>query len=202
MAKRAFDLFWSLLGLAVLSPLLLAVAIVVKLEDGGPVFFRQVRVGRDGRPFRIWKFRTMGVDAERRGAAITVGQDPRITRAGRRLRDLKLDELPQLLNVAAGQMSLVGPRPEVPRYVAQYTEAQRAILALRPGITDLASIKYRREGELLAASEDPEATYMREIVPDKIRINLAYAAGAGLWSDLRVILATLKLAPVPALPGE
>lgn len=202
MAKRAFDLFWALLGLALLSPVLLAVAAAVKLEDGGPVFFRQVRVGQGGRLFRIWKFRTMGVDAERRGAAITVGEDPRITKVGRRLRDLKLDELPQLLNVAAGEMSLVGPRPEVPKYVDHYTEAQRAILDLRPGITDLASIKYRRESELLARAEDPEATYLREIVPDKIRINLAYAAQAGLWSDFRVILATLGLAPVPALRGD
>lgn len=201
MAKRAFDLFWALLGLALLSPLLLLVAAAVKLEDRGPVFFRQVRIGRGGRPFRIWKFRTMGVDAERRGLAITVGRDPRITRVGHFLRGAKLDELPQLLNVVAGEMSLVGPRPEVPQFVGLYTEAQRAILALRPGITDLASIKYRHESELLAQAEHPDEAYVRVIVPDKIRINLAYAAQASLWSDFRVILATLGLLPTPRVPG-
>ncbi|GLH68475.1 sugar transferase [Geothrix rubra] len=195
MAKRTFDLFWSALGLVVLSPVLLLVALLVKLEDGGPVFFRQVRVGRGGRPFRIWKFRTMVVDAERRGGAITVGQDIRITRIGRYLRSTKLDEFPQLLNVLSGEMSLVGPRPEVPRYVDHYTEAQRGILGLRPGITDLASIKYRNESELLGQAEDPEATYIQEVLPDKIRINLAYASRAGVWSDFLVILATLGLFP-------
>lgn len=195
MAKRAFDLFWSLLGLVVLFPLLALVAILVKLEDGGPVFFRQVRIGRRGRPFRIWKFRTMVVDAERHGRAITVGQDPRITRIGLHLRNTKLDEIPQLLNVAAGEMSLVGPRPEVPRYVELYSEPQRAILALRPGITDLASIKYRNESDILAEADDPDETYIQKLLPDKIRINLAYASRAGLWSDFLVILATLGLFP-------
>ena len=169
MPKRLFDLFWSALGLALLSPLLLLVALAVKAEDGGPVFFRQVRIGRGGRPFGIWKFRTMVVDAERQGRSITVGQDPRITRIGRRLRATKLDEIPQLLNVLVGEMSLVGPRPEVPRYVDLYTESQRAILALRPGITDLASIKYRNESELLAEAENPDETYIQVLLPDKIR---------------------------------
>jgi len=201
MAKRAFDLFWSVLGLAVLFPLLVLVALVVKLQDGGPVFFRQIRVGRGGRPFRIWKFRTMVVEAEPQGRAITVGRDPRITRAGQYLRSTKLDELPQLLNVAAGEMSLVGPRPEVPRFVAFYSEDQRAILALRPGVTDLASIKYRNESDLLAQAEDPDETYIRILLPDKIRINLAYASQAGLWSDFLVILATLGLFPPARIPG-
>ena len=193
MGKRAFDLFWSSLGLVVLSPVLALLALAVKLEDGGPVFFRQLRIGRGGRPFRIWKFRTMVVDADRQGRAITVGRDPRITRVGHWLRDSKLDEIPQLLNVFSGEMSLVGPRPEVPRYVELYTEAQRAILALRPGITDLASIKYRNESDLLGAAENPDETYMQILLPDKIRINLAYASEAGLWSDFLVILATLGL---------
>jgi len=193
VGKRAFDLFWSALGLAVLSPVLALVALAVKLEDGGPVFFRQLRIGRRGRPFRIWKFRTMVVDADRQGRAITVGRDPRITRVGHWLRDSKLDEIPQLLNVFSGEMSLVGPRPEVPRYVELYTEAQRAILALRPGITDLASIKYRNESDLLGAAENPDETYVQILLPDKIRINLAYASEAGLWSDFLVILATLGL---------
>jgi len=195
MAKRAFDLFWSILGLVVLAPLLVLAAALVKLEDHGPVFFRQVRIGRGGLPFRIWKFRTMVVDAERQGRAITVGRDPRITRIGAWLRDTKLDELPQLLNVVAGDMSLVGPRPEVPRYVELYSDAQRAILALRPGITDLASIKYRHESELLATAENPDETYVRVLLPDKLRINLAYAARADVWSDFLVILATLGLFP-------
>jgi len=195
VGKRAFDLFWSSLGLVVLSPVLALLALAVKLEDGGPVFFRQLRIGQGGRPFRIWKFRTMVVDADRQGRAITVGRDPRITRVGHRLRDTKLDEIPQLLNVFLGEMSLVGPRPEVPRYVELYTEAQRTILALRPGITDLASIKYRNESDLLGAAENPDETYVQILLPDKIRINLAYAAEAGLWSDFLVILATLGLFP-------
>lgn len=202
MAKRAFDLFWSILGLVVLAPLLVLAAVLVKLEDRGPVFFRQVRIGRGGLPFRIWKFRTMVVDAERQGRAITVGRDPRITRIGAWLRDSKLDELPQLLNVVAGDMSLVGPRPEVPRYVELYSEAQRAILALRPGITDLASIKYRHESELLAKAENPDETYIRVLLPDKLRINLAYAARADVWSDFLVILATLGLYPAGRVHPE
>ncbi len=202
MPKRLFDLFWSALGLALLSPLLLLVALAVKAEDGGPVFFRQVRIGRGGRPFGIWKFRTMVVDAERQGRSITVGQDPRITRIGRRLRATKLDEIPQLLNVLVGEMSLVGPRPEVPRYVDLYTESQRAILALRPGITDLASIKYRNESELLAEAENPDETYIQVLLPDKIRINLDYAVRANLRTDFLVILATLGLYPEARLQGD
>jgi lipopolysaccharide/colanic/teichoic acid biosynthesis glycosyltransferase len=201
MAKRAFDLFWSLLGLALLAPVLALVALAVKVEDGGPVFFRQVRIGRGGLPFRIWKFRTMVVDAERQGRSITVGRDPRITRVGAWLRDTKLDEIPQLLNVVTGEMSLVGPRPEVPRYVELYTEPQRAILALRPGITDLASIKYRNESELLAQAADPDETYVRVILPDKVAINLSYAARAGVGADFLVILSTLGLFPVARIPG-
>lgn len=201
MAKRTFDLFWSVLGLVVLSPVLALVALAVKLEDGGPVFFRQIRIGIGGRAFRIWKFRTMVVDAERQGRSITVGQDPRITRVGARLRDSKLDEIPQLVNVLVGEMSLVGPRPEVPRYVELYSEAQRAILALRPGITDLASIKYRNESDLLAEAENPDETYVQILLPDKIRLNLAYASRAGIWSDFLVILATLRLFPVARIRG-
>lgn len=201
MLKRAFDLFWSMLGLAVLFPLLALTALLVKLEDGGPIFFRQVRIGRGGRPFRIWKFRTMVVDAERQGRSITVGRDPRITRTGHHLRNTKLDEMPQLLNVLVGEMSFVGPRPEVPRYVELYTEAQRTILALRPGITDLASIKYRNESELLAEAADPDETYVQVIMPDKLRINQAYAAQSGLWSDVLVILATLGLYPAARIAG-
>ncbi|HJV48219.1 MAG TPA: sugar transferase [Geothrix sp.] len=201
MAKRAFDLFWSILGLAVLLPLLALVALAVKAEDGGSIFFRQVRIGRGGVPFRIWKFRTMVVDAERQGRSITVGRDPRITRIGHFLRGTKLDEIPQLLNVLVGEMSFVGPRPEVPRYVELYSEPQRAILGLRPGITDLASIKYRNESELLAQAADPDATYVDRIMPDKLRINLAYAAQASVATDFLVILATLGLYPAARIRG-
>ncbi len=178
-----------------LTPLFLVVAISIKLDDGGPVFFRQERVGQGGKHFRIWKFRTMVVNAEKIGRQITVGRDPRITRVGHWLRKYKLDELPQLFNVLSGDMTLVGPRPEVPRYVALYTPEQRAVLDLLPGITDPASVRYRHESELLAQSNDPERTYIEEIMPEKIRINLAYAEHASLLRDFWVILQTLGLVP-------
>lgn len=189
--KRPFDLACSLTGLALLLPVFAGVAVAIKLMDPGPVFFRQERIGLHGRPFRIWKFRTMVVDAPRMGAAITVGADSRITRVGGFLRKYKLDELPQLLNVATGEMSLVGPRPEVPRYVALYTEAQREVLRLKPGITDWASIKYRDESAILAKAEDPETMYRKILMPDKIRLNLDYAGKASLVKDISVIIATL-----------
>lgn len=195
MAKRGFDIFWAMVGLFLLWPLFLVVALLIKLEDHGPVFFRQVRVGWKGQLFRMWKFRTMVVDAEYLGRAITVGRDPRITRVGHWLRATKVDELPQLINVWLGDMSLVGPRPEVQKYVDLYTEDQRRVLELRPGITDLASVKYRRESELLAASKDPDRTYVEAIMPEKLRINLDYAAHASLPGDFRVILMTLGLWP-------
>jgi lipopolysaccharide/colanic/teichoic acid biosynthesis glycosyltransferase len=195
MSKRLFDLFWATVGLLLLWPVFLVVAVLIKLEDRGPVFFRQVRVGWKGQSFRMWKFRTMVVDAERLGRAITVGRDPRITRVGHWLRATKVDELPQLLNVWLGEMSLVGPRPEVQKYVNLYTEDQRRVLELRPGITDLASVKYRRESEVLAAADDPDRAYVEEIMPEKIQINLEYAAQASLWGDFRVILMTLGLWP-------
>jgi lipopolysaccharide/colanic/teichoic acid biosynthesis glycosyltransferase len=195
LAKRIFDLFWATVGLLLLWPIFLVVAVLIKLEDRGPVFFRQVRVGWKGQSFRMWKFRTMVVDAERLGRAITVGRDPRITRVGHWLRATKVDELPQLLNVWLGEMSLVGPRPEVQKYVNLYTEDQRRVLELRPGITDLASVKYRRESEVLAAADDPDRTYVEAIMPEKIQINLEYAAQASLLGDFRVILMTLGLWP-------
>jgi lipopolysaccharide/colanic/teichoic acid biosynthesis glycosyltransferase len=201
---RLFDLFWSLLGLLVLAPVFLLVGILIKAEDGGPVFFLQRRVGFKGRPFRILKFRTMRLDAEQTGLPITVGQDPRITRVGRWLRKTKVDELPQLVNVVLGQMGLVGPRPEVPRFVALYTEEQAQVLLLRPGITDAASIMYRCENEVLRRSADPEAFYIENIMPNKLRVNLAYAAQATLWTHFKVILATLGLLrpPVKVRSGE
>lgn len=194
-AKRAFDLFWAVFGLALLWPLFAAVALLIKLDDGGSVFFRHERAGFRGRPFMLLKFRTMREQPAGAvpGPQLTVGADPRVTRAGRFLRRNKLDELPQLLNVLRGEMSLVGPRPEAPRYVALYTPEQRRVLELLPGITDPASIKYRHESELLACSPDPEAAYIAEIMPEKIRLNLRYAAAANLLRDTGIILRTLLL---------
>lgn len=190
-AKRACDLFGAVAGLVILSPLLVAIGVAIALADGRPVFFRQERVGRGGRMFRMWKFRTMVVQAERMGALLTASGDSRVTRVGRWLRRHKLDELPQLLNVVRGEMSLVGPRPEVPRYVALYTPAQREVLALVPGITDPASIRYADEGVLLAGAADPERLYVEELMPEKIRLNLEYARGATPLTDLAAIGATL-----------
>lgn len=192
LPKRICDLLLTIPALALLAPLFGVIALLIKAGDGGPVFFRQKRVGYRGKPFYLWKFRTMIVPPEnKRGIPLTIGADPRITPAGRWLRQTKIDELPQLLNVLRGEMSLVGPRPEVPRYVALYTREQRAVLEIFPGITDPASIRYRRESELLAGSPDPEGTYIDQIMPTKIRLNLDYAAQATVWSDFKVILRTL-----------
>ena len=189
--KRLFDIFWTSLGLLLLWPVFLVIALLIKIDDGGPVFYRQIRVGRGGKPFRIWKFRTMVVDADKIGGSLTIGRDPRITRTGYWLRKFKLDELPQLFNVLSGEMSLVGPRPEVPEYVARYTQDQKRVLELTPGITDPASIAYRNENEILASSDDPEAVYLSEIMPEKIRLNLQYAEKSTVWTDFLTILKTL-----------
>ena len=191
-AKRTFDLVGAGLGVVLLAPLLALLALLVKAEDRGPVLFKQERVGYRGRRFRIWKFRTMVPDAETRGLPLTVERDPRLTRIGAWMRRLKLDELPQLFNVLVGDMSLVGPRPDVPRYVALYRAPERRVLELVPGMTDEASIRYLGESTLLAASPDPEPHYLEVIAPDKIRLSLAYAARATVWSDLRAILKTLR----------
>ena len=190
MAKRLFDLFFSALGLMVLAPVLLVLASLVWLEDRGPVFYRQVRVGWQGKPFRIWKFRSMVLNADQIGLPLTVGRDPRITRIGMVLRGSKLDELPQLINVLVGEMSFVGPRPEVQKYVDLYSNEQRRVLDLRPGITDLASIRYRSEAELLYASSNPEQTYITQIMSEKIRLNLEYAQNSSVIADVGVIVKT------------
>ncbi|MGH7603736.1 MAG: sugar transferase [Gemmatimonadaceae bacterium] len=198
LGKRSFDLATSISGLAVLSPLMLVIAILVKSEDGGSVFFRQERIGRGGRPFRMWKFRTMIPDAPAAGLPLTTAGDTRITRIGSWLREHKLDELPQLLNVIRGEMTLVGPRPEVRKYVDMYTSEQRSVLALDPGITDPASILFADEGALLAEHSDPERFYIERVVPEKIRINLEYADRATCLSDLTVVLETIaKMIPSP-----
>lgn len=192
MAKRLFDIVLSATGLVLLSPLLLAIAVWIKLDSPGPVFFRQERIGRHGVPFRIHKFRTMVHGGQ--GALITVGADRRITRAGAFLRGFKFDELPQLIDVLQGTMSLVGPRPEVPRYVALYPETLRnKVLSVRPGITDVASLEYRDEGERLARAADPEHEYVHVVMPAKLQLAAQYVDHASLAFDLRLILRTFKL---------
>jgi lipopolysaccharide/colanic/teichoic acid biosynthesis glycosyltransferase len=193
MLKRAFDATAALLGLVLLSPLLLALALWVRLDSPGPIFFRQERVGRGGRLFRIHKFRTMVHEPGATGLPLTVGQDARITRAGRVLRRHKLDELPQLLDVLIGDMSLVGPRPEVPRYVAHYPDHLREkLLSVRPGLTDPASLAHLDESERLGRSSDPERTYVEEILPAKLRQAEHYVDHASLALDLRVLWRTLR----------
>lgn len=188
MLKRAFDIFFSAGALIVLAPLLLVVAVWIKVDSKGPVLFRQTRVGRRGREFRICKFRTMAVDAERRGPQITMGADSRITAAGRFLRKYKIDEFPQFFNVLIGDMSVVGPRPEVPRYVALYPPDQRDIvLSVRPGITDLASIEYRDENDLLGSSADPEHTYVAQVMPEKLRLCERYVRERSFLGDMAII---------------
>jgi len=189
--KRAMDIVIAGGALLVLWPALLLVAALIKIDDPGPVFYRQVRVGRDGREFRIFKFRTMVVDADKKGLAITVGKDNRITRMGAFLRKTKLDELAQLINVFLGDMSFVGPRPEVPKYVNMYTPYQRQVLLVRPGITDYASIAYRNENDLLAGADDPEKMYIETIMPDKIELNMKYLREISPLADIRLIFGTI-----------
>ncbi len=191
IAKRAMDIVLSACALAVLWPLLLLIALAIWIDDPGPVFYRQVRVGRNGKTFRIFKFRSMVMDADKKGLAITVGRDSRITRVGTVLRKTKLDELAQLLNVLFGQMSFVGPRPEVPKYVELYTPYQRQVLLVRPGITDYASIAYRNENDLLAGAPNPEAMYIEQIMPDKIELNMKYLREISPLADIRLILKTI-----------
>lgn len=192
MTKRAFDLLLAAIGLLLLSPLLAAIALAIKLDSPGPVFFRQERVGRRGRPFHIHKFRTMVADAPERGPALTVGDDARITRTGRFLRARRLDELPQLIDVLVGCMSLVGPRPELPRYVARYPAGLRErVLAVRPGLTDPAALASLDESARLAQAADPEREYVEVLLPAKLRVSADYAERASLASDAQVIVRTL-----------
>ena len=194
MAKRAFDLLGASLALLLLSPLMLAIALAIKFDSRGPVFFRQQRVGRHGALFRIHKFRTMVADAPLRGPALTVGADARITRVGQWLRRTRLDELPQFIDVLAGRMSLVGPRPEVPRYVAHYPpELRERVLSVRPGITDPASLLFIDEAELLRRAADPEREYLEVILPRKLQCAADYAEHATLWTDLGLLARTLRV---------
>lgn len=192
MSKRLFDLIFASLGLVILSPLLLLMAAWIKFDSTGSIFFRQERVGQYGKTFRIHKFRTMVTDAEKRGLQITVGNDSRITRSGAFLRRYKLDELPQLIDVIIGKMSLVGPRPEVPKYVAYYpSDVRDIVLSVKPGITDLASIEFKDENTLLAKSTNPEQTYINEVLPLKLRYCVEYIQQQTLLLDFKIILRTL-----------
>ena len=192
-AKRAMDVLISGAALCVLWPVFLLIALAIVIDDPGPVFYRQVRVGRGGKEFRIFKFRSMIADADRKGLQITVGRDSRITRVGALLRKTKLDELAQLINVFLGQMSFVGPRPEVPRYVALYTPYQRQVLLVRPGITDYASIAYRNENDLLAGADDPERMYIEEIMPAKLELNMRYLHEISPLCDVKLIFKTIAV---------
>ena len=189
--KRLFDILASGIGIIILSPVLLIIALRIKSGSDGPVFFKQIRVGQDGKEFKILKFRTMVVDAEKMGRQITVGADNRITKVGGFLRKYKLDELPQLFNVFKGDMSLVGPRPEVPRYVDMYTEEQKKVLNVKPGITDLASIRYKDENELLGQAENPDEFYINTIMPDKLALNLEYINKSNVFYDIYIIIETI-----------
>lgn len=206
MAKRGLDIFLSLVAIGLLVPVFLLCALAVRLDSPGPVLFRQVRVGLHGRPFRILKFRTMRHEPATEGALVTSSNDGRITSAGRWLRRSKLDELPQLFNVLAGEMSLVGPRPEVPKYVALYPPALRElVLSVRPGITDEAAIEFRDEGELLAGSPDPDQLYREEILPRKLARYADYARSHTIVGDLGILWRTLLAVvttrtPPPHLP--
>lgn len=189
--KRLVDLLLSALLLLVFSPILLLLGAAVWMESGRPVFFKQIRVGKGEKEFTLLKFRSMYVNAEARGQLTLGDRDPRVTRVGYFLRKSKLDELPQLINVFRGDMSLVGPRPEVPKYVALYNEEQRKVLNVKPGITDMASIEYMDEAEILAQAEDPEKKYIEEVMPHKLSINLSYQKRRrGVLSDLKVLMLT------------
>ena len=188
--KRVFDVMASGLGLLLLSPLFLIIAIWVKTDSPGPVFYRQTRVGRGNRDFRLFKFRSMRVGSDKKGLITVGGRDPRVTRSGYYIRKYKLDELPQLINVFIGDMSLVGPRPEVRKYVDLYTPEQLHVLDVRPGITDLASIRYRNENELLEQAADPEQYYREVVMQDKLRINSEYIADRSFFKDIKIIFLT------------
>lgn len=192
MAKRLFDIFFSLSGLVLLGPLLILIMIIIKADSKGKVFYIQKRVGKGNKEFRLFKFRTMRNDSDIYGLLTVGNKDPRITSSGYYLRKYKLDEIPQLYNVLKGEMSFVGPRPEVRKYVELYNKEQMKVLDVKPGITDLASVKYRNENELLAGSDDPEKLYTKEIMPDKLRINLEYISERSLIKDIRIIIQTLK----------
>ena len=191
MLKRIFDITLSLFGLIILLPFILIIAILIKIDSKGPVFFKQIRVTKNGKEFKIFKYRTMRVGSDKY-SQITVGKDGRITKIGSFLRKYKLDEIPQLINVLIGDMSLVGPRPEVPKYVALYTDEQKEILKVRAGITDYASIEFSDENDLLASEKNPEEAYIEKIMPKKIELNKKYLSEISVLTDIKIILLTIK----------
>ena len=191
MLKRIFDITLSLFGLIILLPFMLIIAILIKIDSKGSVFFKQIRVTKNGKEFKIFKYRTMRVGSDKY-SQITVGKDGRITKIGSFLRKYKLDEIPQLINVLIGDMSLVGPRPEVPKYVALYTDEQKEILKVRAGITDYASIEFSDENDLLALEEEPEKAYIEKIMPKKIELNKKYLSEISVLTDIKIILLTIK----------
>ena len=192
MIKRLFDIIFSFLGLILTAPILVIIAFLIKINSPGPVFYRVERVGKNGKLFKIFKFRSMVKDAEKLGGPSTAADDPRLTEIGKFLKRVQLDELPQLINVLKGEMSLVGPRPEVKLYVDMMTEEEKnLILSIRPGMTDLASLWNFREGEVLKGSPDPEKTYLEKIRPEKIRFQIEYVKNRSFWLDLKIILRTI-----------
>ena len=191
IVKRIFDFFAALIGIIILLPIFIIVSIAIKLDSPGNIMFLQKRVGKCGKKFDIFKFRTMVTNAERLGKQITVGKDNRITKVGAFLRKYKIDELPQLFNVLKGDMSLVGPRPEVPKYVALYNEEQKKVLSVRPGITDLASLKYSDENDILGKVENPEEYYINVIMKDKLSLNLEYIEKSNLFFDISLVIKTI-----------
>ena len=191
MLKRIFDITLSLFGLIILLPFMLIIAILIKFDSKGTVFFKQIRITKGGKEFKIFKYRTMKVGSDKY-SQITVGKDERITKIGSFLRKYKLDEIPQLINVLIGDMSLVGPRPEVPKYVALYTDEQKEILKVRAGITDYASIEFSNENDLLALEKDSEKAYIEKIMPRKIELNKKYLSEISVMTDIKIILLTIK----------
>jgi lipopolysaccharide/colanic/teichoic acid biosynthesis glycosyltransferase len=191
MLKRLFDIIFSLMGLLALAPVFVVISLLIKWEDDGPVFYRGVRVGRSGKPFKIFKFRTMVVDADKIGGTSTSEDDLRITKVGRFIRKYKFDEFPQLLNVLIGEMSVVGPRPQVQWAVDLYKPEERILLMVKPGISDYASIKFKNEALILKGSEDTDKVYLEKIAPEKIRLGLEYVKNRSLWVDLQIIFTTI-----------
>jgi len=192
MIKRTFDILFSFIGLIILSPLFLIIAVFIKTDTKGPVFYKQSRVGKNNKDFLLYKFRTMNVGSDKKGLLTVGDKDSRITKTGYLLRRYKLDELPQLINVLKGEMSFVGPRPEVRKYVALYNEEQKKVLVSKPGITDVASIEYRNENELLEKTSNPEEFYIKEVMPGKLRMNITYINDRSFFKDIKVILKTFK----------
>ncbi len=192
MFKRLFDLIISLIGILVFSPILIIISLMVSFDSKGGVFFKQIRVGKNDKDFNLIKFRTMNPDSDKGGLLTVGGRDPRVTKTGYLLRKYKLDELPQLFNVVKGDMSLVGPRPEVRKYVDLYNKKQKKVLTVKPGLTDYASLEYLNENEILGKSSDPEKTYIKEIMPAKLELNLKYIRERSFIRDIKIIIKTIK----------